>query len=354
MARSSSSQEEVFDSVLNNARRLCGADVAQIHLLTSEGLSLIQSEGMNAEAVRFAESHPLAVDRNGLVGRVTVDRSTQQITDVLADPAYPYVELQRLGGFRTIMGAPMLIGDDVVGVLSVWRTEVEPFGTRIASVLAAFANQAALAVRNVQLMTALERRSAELSRKVDQLEALSEVGKVIASSLDVEEVLSTIVSHAVELSETDGGSLMEYDEGTRLFRVRAAYGTSDAVIDRLRHARIHADETWVGQCAHASGSFQIEDLRAVKRDAHLDILHDDGWRSLVAVPLRSQDRVVGAFVVRRRQRGAFSDEVCDLLSAFASQSAVTLTNARLYQELARQSVELTVASLTSSGRRSTR
>jgi signal transduction histidine kinase len=65
---------------------------------------------------------------------------------------------------------------------------------------------------------------------------------------------------------------------------------------------------------------------------------------LVAVPLRSADRVVGAFVVRRRQPGVFDDEVCDLLSAFASQSAVALTNARLYQELARQSLELTIAS----------
>ena len=235
------------------------------------------------------------------------------------------------------MGAPMLIGDDVVGVLSVWRTEVEPFDARIALVLGTFANQAALAVRNVQQTTAL-------SRKVDQLEALSAVGKVVGSSLDVEQVLSTIVSHAVELSETDGGSLMEYDQTTRLFRVRAAYGTSEATLDRLRRARIHADETWVGQCASATSSFQIEDLETVDRDAHLEILHADGWRSLVAVPLRSADRVVGAFVVRRRQPGVFDDEVCDLLSAFASQSAVALTNARLYQELARQSLELTIAS----------
>ena len=235
------------------------------------------------------------------------------------------------------MGAPMLIGDDVVGVLSVWRTEVEPFDARIALVLGTFANQAALAVRNVQQTTAL-------SRKVDQLEALSAVGKVVGSSLDVEQVLSTIVSHAVELSETDGGSLMEYDQTTRLFRVRAAYGTSEATLDQLRRARIHADETWVGQCASATSSFQIEDLETVDRDAHLEILHADGWRSLVAVPLRSADRVVGAFVVRRRQPGVFDDEVCDLLSAFASQSAVALTNARLYQELARQSLELTIAS----------
>ena len=337
LARSASSQEEVFDTVLNNARRLCGADVAQIHLLSGGALRLGRVAGVNEAYVEFSKSHPTPVDRESLVGRVTVDRSTQQITDVLADPAYRRRENQRLAGFRTIMGAPMLIGDDVVGVLSVWRTEVEPFDARIALVLGTFANQAALAVRNVQQTTAL-------SHKVEQLEALSVVGKVVGSSLDVEQVLSTIVSHAVALSDTDGGSLMEYDQTTRLFRVRAAYGTSEATLDQLRRARIHADETWVGRCASATSVFQIEDLETVDRDAHLEILHADGWRSLVAVPLRSHNRVVGAFVVRRRQPGVFDDEVCDLLSAFASQSAVALTNARLYQELARQSLELTIAS----------
>jgi signal transduction histidine kinase/DNA-binding response OmpR family regulator len=337
LAASGSSQEAVFDAVLANARRLCGADDAQIHLLQDGALLIARTAGANVEYLNFAEAHPTMVDRKSLVGRVTIDRSTQQITDVLADPQYRVRENQRLAGFRTIMGSPMLIGDEVVGVLSVWRTEVEPFDARIALVLGTFANQAALAVRNVQQTTAL-------SRKVGQLEALSEVGKVVGSSLNVEEVLSTIVSQAVALSETDGGSLMEYDQATRLFRVRAAYGTGEETLDRLRRARIHADETWVGRCATATSSFQIEDLDTVDRDAHLEILHADGWRSLVAVPLRSHNRVVGALVVRRRQPGVFDDEVCELLSAFASQSAVALTNARLYQELARQSLELTIAS----------
>ena len=86
LAGSASSQTEVFDAVLNNARRLCGADVAQIHLLTSTGASA-RSLGGRQPGVRAVRGVPPdTVDRESLVGRVTVHRTTQQITDVLADP----------------------------------------------------------------------------------------------------------------------------------------------------------------------------------------------------------------------------------------------------------------------------
>jgi signal transduction histidine kinase/ActR/RegA family two-component response regulator len=199
-------------------------------------------------------------------------------------------------------------------------------------------------MRNVHLVRALRRRSAQLARKVEQLEALGEVGKAVSSSLDADEVLTTIVTHAVELSGTDGGSLMEYDEDTRLFGVRTAYGTSPAVLDALRTTRIHVDETLVGRAALSRKAIQLPNLESVELDPHLQVLYDGGWRSLVAIPLVRQDRVVGALVVRRKTTGAFSDETCEMLSAFASQSAVALTNARLYQQLERQSVELAVAS----------
>ena len=114
------------------------------------------------------------------------------------------------------MGAPMLLDEDVVGVLSVWRTEVDPFEDRAITRLTAFAAAAAIAVRNLDLVRALEARSVELGHKVDQLEALGQIGEAVSSSLDLDMVLSTIVEHAVQLSGTDGGSLMEFDETQQL------------------------------------------------------------------------------------------------------------------------------------------
>ncbi|HET7801646.1 MAG TPA: response regulator [Humibacillus xanthopallidus] len=342
-----SEQTRVFDAVVDNARRLLHADVAQIHLLEGDEYRLEWSSGHTQEFLEVVDRYPVRHGNRGtLVGRIEMDRTAQQIQDVLADPEYVLVDLQKLGGYRSILGAPMVVDDEVVGTLTVWRTEVDPFDERAAELLTTFAEQAALALRHVALFGALESRSAELARKVDQLEALADVGEAISSTLVADEVLTTIVSHAVQLSSTDGGSLMEYDESTGLFGVRAVYGTGTGVVEALRSAEIHIDRTWVGRAARDREVLQIADLDAepLPLDPHLEILHASGWRSLVAIPLVRPDRVVGALVVRRLTRGAFSEETCDLLSAFASQSAVALTNARLYQQLERQSRELAEAS----------
>jgi len=344
LTSSSSEPERVFDAVVDNARRLLDAAVAQIYLVRGDTYVLARQSGMTDEFRQFVEAHPIKRDRGTLVGRVTIDRMIQHIPDVLADREYARSDFQRVGGYRSMMGAPMIVGDEVVGAISVWRNKVDPFDDVNEKLLATFAEQAALALRHVDLFATLENRSAELARKVDQLEALAEVGEAISSTLVPDEVLTTIVSHAVQLSGTDGGSLMEYDEGSGLFRVRTAYGTSDDVIAALRAAEIHIDRTWVGRAARTRQVLQIPDLDQARLDEHLRVLHESGWKSLVAIPLARPDRVVGALVVRRKRTGSFSGETCDLLDAFANQSAVALTNARLYQQLEQQSVELAEAS----------
>ena len=344
LARASTSEDDVFEAVVEYACRLCRAQAAQIAIADGDAFRLVASKGLRREYADHVAEHPVPRNRGTLTGRVAIERRTQQIDDVLADPDYNLPEFQRLAGYRSIIGAPMIVDDEVVGVLSVWRTTVEPFDEHTRTLLSTFAEQAALALRNVELSVALQARSAELARKVDEMEALAEVGEAISSTLDADEVLTTIVEHAVELSGADGGSLMEYDEESGLFRVRTTYGTSDDVRAQLKTVRIHVDESFVGRAATSGMPVQVADLSEIERDPHLRLLFDSGWRSLVVIPLVRPDRIVGALVVRRLTPGAFSDETCDMLTTFASQSAIALTNARLYQQLELQSRELATTS----------
>jgi signal transduction histidine kinase/DNA-binding response OmpR family regulator len=344
LGRSASDLELVLGTVVASARRLCKADVAQVHLVEGNAYRLVSFSGLSAEYVDLLNRNPVRFDRRSLIGRVGLDRCPQQITDVLADPEYGHHELQRLGGFRTIVGVPMLLDQDLVGVLSVWRTEVDPFGDRDSEVLTTFAAQAAIAIQQVDLVCALEARQVELGRKVEQLEALGHVGDAVSSRLDLDHVLATIVEHAVELSDTDGGSIFDFDESTEEFHIRTTFGTNAELVEALRRTHIGIHETLVGRVALMRQPQQVVDLSDVELDPHLRCLEEAGWRSLLAVPIRREERIIGALVVRRRTPGGFSEEIVDLLETFASQSALAILNARLFQELERKGAELEVAS----------
>ena len=345
LGRSASNLDAVLETVVDSARRLCRADVALIFLLEGSAYRLAFFAGIITEESRaYFTQHPLAQDRGTLAGRVGLERRPQQIADVLADPEYGRPDIQRRGGFRTTMGVPMLLDGEVVGVLVVWRSEVDPFSERAIELLTTFAAQAAIAIRNVDLFNTLQARTTELGRKVDQLEALGAVGQAVSSSLDLDEVLTTIVTHAVRLSGTDGGSALEFDASTEEFRERTAFGTSDELLEALRETRIGLHGTLVGLAATRGRPERVVDLLTAPDDPHLRRLREAGWRSLVAVPMLHEGGIVGALVVRRRTPGDFPEETCDLLETFASQSALAIINARLFRELESKTGELEVAS----------
>ena len=302
---------------------------------------------------RYLLAHPIARNRLSTVGRAAEDKCTVQIPDVLADADYGRLDLQRLTGFRTLLSTPMILEDEVVGVLAMWRTDVAPFDDRERQLLEEFAVQGAIVLRQVDLMRDLESRGTELSDKVEQLEALREVDEAVGSSLDLDEVLERIVTNAVRLTNlgfgditlsTDGGSILEYDEATDSFHVRGKYGSSPSLWERLRDITIDRKSSLVGQAALADQPLEIPDLAAAERDEFLDTVFQDGWRSVLAVPMIAGDEMIGVLVIRRRGTGNFPPDVVELLETFASQSALAIVNARLYRELETQSKELEIAS----------
>jgi signal transduction histidine kinase/ActR/RegA family two-component response regulator len=344
LGRSSSDPDAVLDTVVESARRLCRCEAAAAYLIEGDHFVLASSVGLSGEFVRRVGEQPFTIDRASLLGRVTLDREISQIADVLSDPEYGRQDVQAIEKFRTVMAAPMLLDDEVVGALSLVRTEVDPFDERAIALLGAFAAQAAVVVRNVHLVRQLEERGVELARRVEQLEALSEIGGVVSSSLVLDEVLSNIIMNAVRFSDCDGGSIMEYVEGDRSFSVRSAYASSDELLRKLRGIRVELETTLVGRAALEGHPIAVADLDAVELDPHLRLLREDGWRSVLAVPVLRGERIIGALVVRRKRPGPFSNETVEFLETFASQSALAVWNAQLFRELETKSAELQVVS----------
>jgi len=154
----------------------------------------------------------LLISRGSVSGRAVIDRRTTHIHDMAAESEAEFPEglsFQRVSGHRTILATPLVREGTPIGVIMIRRTEVRPFSEKQIRLLETFAAQAVIAIENVRLFQELEARTRELARSVGELRALGDVGQTISSTLDLEKVLVTIVSHAVQLSDTDCGVIYE-------------------------------------------------------------------------------------------------------------------------------------------------
>jgi len=189
-------------------------------------------------------------------------------------------------------------------------------------------------------------RSRELVRSVEELRALGEVSQAVSSTLDLQTVLTTIVTRAVQLSGTDGGAIYEYDEATAGFHLRATHKYEDEFVEALRTTPLRLGEGAIGRAAAARESVQIADI--IEDRAYLgprrELLLRSGFRAILAVPLLREDRIVGGLVVSRKAAGEYAPEVVNLLKTFATQSVLAIENARLFLEIEEKSQQLEAAS----------
>src|SRR5262249_11100182 len=138
---------------------------------------------------------------------------------------------------------PMLKESELIGVIVIYRQEVRPFSDKQIELVTNFANQAVIAIENVRLLNELRARTDDLARSVGELQALGEVSQAVNSTLDLEQVLTTIVERAVQLSRTDAGAIYVFDEMRKDFRLRATFGMSEAMIAALTDRRIGAGDS---------------------------------------------------------------------------------------------------------------
>jgi signal transduction histidine kinase/CheY-like chemotaxis protein len=192
----------------------------------------------------------------------------------------------------------------------------------------------------------LQGRAAE--RSIEQLNALREVGQSLGSTLDLEAVLTTVVTQAVELSGANGGAIYEYDEAAQALHLRTSHGLETELVEVLRAAPIPRNQGAIGRAVAELKPIQIPDILE-RPDLILPrarpVLERLAYRSLLAVPLRREQRIFGGLVVSRRQVGRFSAEIVDLLQTFAAQSGLAIHNARLFRETQEKSRQLELANL---------
>ena len=344
LGRSKSNLQPVFETVAQHATRLCRADTGQIYIFDGQVYRLAFASGGSGSFRDLLASTPISPGLGTLVGKVALERRTIHIPDVLADEDYNWQESLRVGGQRSMLGVPMLSDEEVTGTLSLIRTRVDPFTPRQIELVSTFAAQAAIAIQNGNLFKELESQSAELAHSVQELRALNDVGEAVSSTLELDQVLETIVMHAVKLSGTDGGSIFEFRQDTQEFSVSTTYGTSSELVEALRTTAIRLGDTRIGRAVSEQEPQHVPDLTAEPSDPHIDLLISHGWKSMLVLPLLRENRILGALVVRRKTPGEFAKGTADLLETFASQSALAIQNAQLFRQVEEKSRQVEVAS----------
>jgi two-component system, NtrC family, sensor kinase len=162
ISRSTFDLQTVLHTLVESAARLCDADQGTITRQKDGVFYRAESYGFSPEFVEYVKNLPVKVERGTINGRVLLEGTTIHILDVQADPDFTFTEAQRLGGFRTSLGVPMLREGVPIGVLALTRLRVRPFTDKQIELVQTFADQAAIAIENVRLFEELQEKSRQL------------------------------------------------------------------------------------------------------------------------------------------------------------------------------------------------
>src|SRR5215467_14629255 len=324
--------EPVFNAMLENAVRICGAKFGSLVLFEGDAYRRAALHNAPAAFVEARARDPvLPLAASPILSRVAGTKQVTQFADIAAE--HPEEPIVTLGGARTILSAPMLNDDRVVGVISIYRQEVRPFTDKQTELVKNFASQAVIAIENARLLNELRKRTSDLSESLEQQTATSEVLKVISSSPgELESVFNSILDNAVRICGARFGNLALYENGTMRL---AAMQNAPLEFEKLRRGNpvVPLDVSPLGAVVRTKKRLHVVDLTAEEPYARSALVKVAGARSMLAVPMLKDDELIGAINIYRQEVRPFTDKQIALLENFGAQAVIAIENARLLTEL---------------------
>jgi GAF domain-containing protein len=334
ISRSTFDLQTVLETLVQSAARLCEADMVSV-TRPRDGSNAhyhVASFGFSPEWFEAMQTHPLFPERGTLVGRTLLERRTVHIADVLADPEYTAAKAQELGGFRAVLGVPLLREGVAIGVFMIARRTPRAFTQKQIELVTTFADQALIAIENVRLFDEVQARTNQLSEALEQQTATSEVLKVVSSSPgSLEPVFQSMLENAVRICQAKFGVMFRfYDDGTEA----VATVNLPAAVEEFLHKRGRLRPTPGSDLDRALKYKQVVhtiDMASSPNPSRIAKLAN--VRTQVAVPLLKDDTIIGALTIYRQEVLPFTDKQIELLANFAAQAVIAIENARLLNEL---------------------
>jgi GAF domain-containing protein len=332
ISRSTFDLQPVLETLTENAVRLCGAEMGSIYRFDGERLNHALSYNAPPELVEFLDRNPISPARYSVAARAALERRTIHVPDVLADPDFTFGAAQ-LETVRTVLGVPMIRGDDLLGVFTIRNSKVQPFTDRQIDLVTTFADQAVIAIENVRLFQ-------ELKESLEQQTATSEILGVIASSpTEIQPVLDVVAATAARLCEAiDAQIRLVEGDGTKLV---ASYGMRPAPEFLPTSMKNPA-----GRAIIQRATIHVHDLAEASKTEYPEAApfqERTGSRTFLSAPMLRGGNPIGAINIRRTEVRPFAEKQIKLLETFAAQAVIAIENVRLFQELQARNRDLTEA-----------
>jgi GAF domain-containing protein/anti-sigma regulatory factor (Ser/Thr protein kinase) len=343
ISRSAFDLKPVFATVAESVVRLCEADRAFIFRFDGELLRAVATFNVSREFRDWVEKNPIRPNRHSATGRAALERRTIHIPDVLADQDYTY-GAKDVENVRTNLGVPILKDDKLLGVILIFRLEVQPFTDKQIALVETFADQAAIAIENTRLFEEAQARTRELQEALKQQTATANVLKVISrSAFDLQPVLQTLVENAVKLGAASWGHIYRFDGES--FRNIADYGASREVIEFWQKTPLRPGRgSGAGRAAVERRTVHIPDILADAEYQYAEAQKSRGVRSLLAVPMLRGNTLTGVFALLRTEVRPFSQSEIELVETFADQAVIAIENTSLFEEVRERNRDLTALS----------
>ena len=265
----------------------------------------------------------------GIAGLAVQEKRLINVPNVEEDPRFLAVDTATPK--KSLLTAPLLIEGDCIGTLSLNSDQVGAFSADDERLLTTLAAQTAVAVRNARLHQ-------EVQRRVEELTFLDRVGRAVTSSLDVEQVLTTVLEKTALVLKTEACSLLLLDEESREFVFGAVVGPRSEEVKGLRFSLGQGIAGWVAQ---EGQPLLVPDVRKDPRFyPGIDEATGFATRSVLAVPLKVKGKVIGVIEAVNKTEGDFGQADTALLSSMAQWAAIAIENAQLFAETQRRFEEM--------------
>ncbi len=328
--------EPVFEAMLANAVRICGAKFGNLWLREGDAFRIGATHGAPSAYVEYLRNEQVFQPKPELgLGQLIKTKEFFQVTDTATAPTHGDKLRQAtvdLAGARTLIVVPMLKDNEVVGAIAIYRQEVKQFTDKQIELVKNFAAQAVIAIENARLLNELRQRTDDLSESLEQQTATSEVLKVISSSTgELQPVFQAMLENAVRICEAKFGILFRHEDGK--FRQAAMLNVSTAHANSLRQRDRFVPEPGVPLDRLLKTKKLIHTLDEAASANPAPSARLGGARSHIAVPMVKDDELVGAIVIYRQEVRPFTDKQIELVKNFAAQAVIAIENTRLLNEL---------------------